>query len=563
VSPADKPHDFPHKLGDYEVLLPIGTGGMGGVYLAERAIMEGVRRRYAVKLMHPRLRGEEGVNEQLLNEARMVAAIEHPNVVSLVEAGESGGDVFLVMDYVEGATLSTLIRTAIKSKRPMPLDVVGRILSDALAGLHAAHEAIGPDGAPLDLVHRDFSPQNLLTGLDGITRLTDFGIAKALRQLSSTATGMVKGKVSYLAPEQALSKPVDRRTDLWAAGVVLWEALTSRRLFKGDHDAAIILEVVSGEPPPPPSSMRAEVPEEIDRVVAQALQRVPAQRASDAAEMRAAIEAAWQQVGLADHLTVGSYVAEVAGARLDRRRVQAAEALELRERLGKLSDSATRAAVSAAAGVESSSTTVSFQGAEAQAAREATGVTETASVRELADRVRNPRGRTAVVVGGAMLAAALAYGAYALWPTAVAETSAEPAAPALPTSTSAAPAATPSSLASGTAATAPAPELSVTLRANAPIAQLGIEGRSAIVLAEPVAELALELTERERQGPLEVRAVSKDGRKAKAVIEVTDTAVVIEFADEATPRRVRPVPRAKPKAKPRDPGLAPSPYDEK
>ncbi|MCA9625632.1 MAG: serine/threonine protein kinase, partial [Myxococcales bacterium] len=196
--------DVPRTIDGYQLLAPVGEGGMGRVFVAERSVVGGVARRYAIKLLHANLRAEREVADQLLAEAELAAFVAHPNVVQVIGGGEAKGHVYVVMEYVDGVTLADIVRHAIRRERPVPLPIVARILSDALSGLHAAHEARGADGAHLGIVHRDFSPQNILVGSDGIAKLTDFGIAKAITRIAGTATGIVKGKVAYLSPEQAM-----------------------------------------------------------------------------------------------------------------------------------------------------------------------------------------------------------------------------------------------------------------------------------------------------------------------------------------------------------------------
>ena len=226
-------------------MLPIGTGGMATVYLARVAVVGDVHREVALKLMHPFLNAEGRESTvSLVEEAKLAVRIRHPIVVSVVEVGDSPHGVFLVMEYVEGDTLSGLHRAVRAEGALMPLPIAGRILVDALAGLHAAHELRDDDGLLLDLVHRDFSPQNILVGTDGVTRLTDFGVAKASGRVNVTSSGIIKGKVAYMAPEQALGKRVDRRCDVWAAGVVAWEILAGQRLYRSEDQVAMLLKIV-------------------------------------------------------------------------------------------------------------------------------------------------------------------------------------------------------------------------------------------------------------------------------------------------------------------------------
>ncbi len=275
----------------------------------------------ALKLVHPHLRESEDAASTLIEEAKLAARIRHPNVVAVREVGEAEAGIFLVMDYVEGATLSKLVRVARERQLALPLPIAARILKDALLGLHAAHELANEDGSPLHLVHRDFSPQNVLVGLDGVTRLTDFGIAKAASRAGVTSTGVVKGKLGYLSPEQALGKPLDRRSDIWAAGVVAWELCTGRRLVDAEAEAmSAILKIVS-EPPPRLSSVRPELSPLLDQAIATALNLDPIRRWPSADEMwRALAEGFKPHGGVAESEEVGAWVEQLVGDELAARR---------------------------------------------------------------------------------------------------------------------------------------------------------------------------------------------------------------------------------------------------
>jgi eukaryotic-like serine/threonine-protein kinase len=308
--------DVPRTIGGYELLAPIGEGGMGRVFLGRRQVVGGVVRHYAIKLLHSNLRADDLVAQQLLDEAKLAAHIAHPNVVQVIDGGEDDGHVFVAMEYVEGVTLARLVRHAIELGRPIPLGIVACVISDALAGLHAAHEAVGDDGMPLGIVHRDFSPQNILVGADGIAKLTDFGIAKAISRIGGTATGIVKGKVSYLSPEQALGHSLDRRSDVWAAGVVLWESLARQRLFNESTDTAALLAIVSGPGARRPSSVWPEVPPAVDDVVLAALERDREARIRDAEELRQRlVHAVGIEHRVAHHVEVSNYVASLVADR--------------------------------------------------------------------------------------------------------------------------------------------------------------------------------------------------------------------------------------------------------
>jgi serine/threonine-protein kinase len=245
------------------------------VYLARSLGAKGFSRLVAIKRLHPHLESEEDFVQMFIDEARLAARIRHPNVVATLDVEDTEG-LYIVMEYIEGVTLLTLSRAVQKLGERVPVPVAMRIALDILGGLHAAHELLDDDGRFLNLVHRDVSPQNILVGTDGIGRVLDFGIAKATSRLQVTVEGQLKGKLAYMAPEQLERHEVDRRVDVWATGVVLWELLTGRRLFVGDHPARLMKSVLTDEVPRP-SEIDNGISRELDDVVMKALQRDPDQ----------------------------------------------------------------------------------------------------------------------------------------------------------------------------------------------------------------------------------------------------------------------------------------------
>ncbi|RYE92912.1 MAG: serine/threonine protein kinase, partial [Myxococcales bacterium] len=235
-------------LDRYELVAEIASGGMATVYLG-RLASGGVERLVAIKKLHPHLERQQDFVEMFLDEARIAARIHHPNVVSTLEFGATPTGHFLVMDYVEGPTLAKLLAKAASTGNAIPPPVSYRIILDTLAGLQIAHDLTSEEGVPLDVVHRDVSPQNVLVGVDGTARITDFGVARAAERLAVTRTGQLKGKLSYMAPEQAKGEPTDRRADVFAMGILLWECLAGRRLFRGksDSEAETLSKVLYGD----------------------------------------------------------------------------------------------------------------------------------------------------------------------------------------------------------------------------------------------------------------------------------------------------------------------------
>ncbi|WP_437285815.1 protein kinase domain-containing protein [Sorangium sp. So ce406] len=283
--------------GRYESLRAIASGGMATVYLGRAVGAGGFERLVALKMMHPHIAAEPEFVAMFLDEARLAARVRHPNVVATFDLVED--PLFLVMEYIEGPSLHLLLRTCARAKRPLPLGIALRIFLDVLAGLHAAHELTGSEGEPLHLVHRDVSPQNVLVGIDGVSRITDFGVARAETRLMSTRGNALKGKLAYMAPEQIRAQQIDRRSDVYSAGVVLWEMLTEERLFKADNDGALIAQILQG-PPTGPRGVVPSVPAAIDLICLRALNTDPNDRFPTAAAFAEALEeAAAQTPGLA------------------------------------------------------------------------------------------------------------------------------------------------------------------------------------------------------------------------------------------------------------------------
>ena len=279
--------ELPARFGRYDVLTKLAEGGMATVYVGRAVGAAGFERLVAIKACHPTLLGDESFRAMFLDEARLAARIHHPNVVPTLDVADDDG-LYLVMDYVEGAKLSDWIRAERDERRGVAPEMALRVMVDALRGLHAAHEAKGAAGEPLGLVHRDVSPQNLVVGVDGTTRVLDFGIAKAEARATVTSEHTVKGKLGYLSPEQLGGGAVTPRTDVFAAGVVLWETLTGRRLFTGDSRQDVLQKILY-VPIKRPSRV-ASVPETLDAVVMRALEREPSARYPSAAAFADALE---------------------------------------------------------------------------------------------------------------------------------------------------------------------------------------------------------------------------------------------------------------------------------
>ncbi len=277
------------RVERYELLGELATGGMATVYLGRQHGPLGFTRTVAIKSMHPQFAKDEAFRAMFLDEATLTARIKHPNVVPTLDVVVAESKLLLVMEFIDGASLSTILRNAREKKAPLSPALCVTILSDVLAGLHAAHELEGDDGRPLGVVHRDVSPHNIHVGTDGLARVLDFGIAKAAGRRHHTRTGEVKGKLAYMAPEQLFGEAVDRRADVYAAGVVLWEALTGRRLFDASNEGALVRQVTEGHIDPPSLLSDEPVPEALDRVVLKALGKTPEERWATAEDMARAL----------------------------------------------------------------------------------------------------------------------------------------------------------------------------------------------------------------------------------------------------------------------------------
>jgi serine/threonine protein kinase len=316
---TSEPFHRGHRLlGRYELIGELARGGMGTVYLARNAGEGRFQRLFAIKVLHPHLAAETAFIDMMRDEAHIAARLHHPNVVPILDLGTEGELHYVVMEYIEGPALSTLLK---RSPDNRPAEMVVAIVIDALEGIHAAHSLQDDDAKELRLVHRDVSPPNILVGSDGIGRITDFGIAKAEARISSTRPGMRKGKLQYMSPEQIKDGDmVDHRTDVWAAGAVLWNALTARNLFKGESDGATIHNIIE-KAIAPPSAEGLKPPSCFDAIVLRALSRDPANRYNTALEMADALRVTAAGNGLAGSKhQVARWVAEIFGTELEQRR---------------------------------------------------------------------------------------------------------------------------------------------------------------------------------------------------------------------------------------------------
>jgi serine/threonine-protein kinase len=306
-----------HRTIDRYVLHePIAVGGMATVYFAHRRGAAGFGKTVAVKRMRPDLVHQREFIDLFLDEARLASHIDHVNVVSVLDVVSDEHELFIVMEYIHGESFSALMKGARASRDQVPPNIVAAVVSGALHGLHAAHEATNERREPLGIVHRDVSPHNLIVGVDGVPRVVDFGVAKATGQLHSTIEGRTRGKARYMAPEQIRGRPVSRQTDIFASSVMLWEALVGEALFERETDAAAMHAILE-EPITAPGVLVPSLPEAIDEVVMRGLERDPKNRWATARDMALALEAA---LPIATPAVVGAWVSKTAHDTLEKRR---------------------------------------------------------------------------------------------------------------------------------------------------------------------------------------------------------------------------------------------------
>jgi serine/threonine-protein kinase len=278
-------------FGKYRLVKEIARGGMGFVFEAVYCPEGGFERRVAVKRIHPHLAATDRFVQSFRDEARLSARLAHPAIVQVLDFGRIDDSYFLVMEYVEGITLSALMQRARRSGRTLPPELVGHVLREILGGLAYAHEgALGPDGRPLRIVHRDLSPPNVLVSKNGEVKVTDFGIARSLADATESMTKSISGHSGYMAPEQARAEAFDTRADLFPLGVIAWELFAQRRLFSAGNDTASLLALLTDEVLPI-TVIRPELDERWAVFIGRALEREPSARFASAEEMRAALDA--------------------------------------------------------------------------------------------------------------------------------------------------------------------------------------------------------------------------------------------------------------------------------
>jgi serine/threonine-protein kinase len=324
------------RLDRYELICPIAEGGMASVWIARQTGRHGFQKLVAIKTILPKFAADARFQRMFQDEARIASRIEHVNVAQILDVGEQHDVTYLVMEYVDGDALSRLDRALEKTGARIPLGVVLRIMADVCGGLHAAHELRDDAGQLLGVVHRDVSPPNVLVSTIGVAKLIDFGIAKARDRLANdTRTDQLKGKVAYMAPEQALGGAIDRRADIWAVGAVLYHLFAGRPPFEGDNDVQKLFALAKGAPPAP---LPSTVPAPVAAVVSRALAHRAYDRFETAAEMQQALERAMVEVGASTTTTaVAEFLQRHASDRAQKRKESIALGLKACEEREKIS----------------------------------------------------------------------------------------------------------------------------------------------------------------------------------------------------------------------------------
>lgn len=309
----------PTVIGRYALFEQIGAGGMGVVHLGRLLGSAGFERAVAIKRVHPLLARDQRFISMFREELRLLARVRHQNVISALDVVESGDELLLVMEYVHGESLASLLQRSYDAHRPLSPEMAVTIACGVLKGLHAAHTATDAAGQPLDVIHRDVSPHNVLVGCDGVARVVDFGVAKSVGSRQMTRVGELRGKPGYVAPEQIRTEKVTRRADIYALSVVLWEMLACQRLFSKRSLPDTIEAVLSGNIPPLASVTEQDISEGLEAVVRRGLSRNADDRFETARDMAAALE---KEARLVSPEEISEWVTSTAGEALTQRTLQ-------------------------------------------------------------------------------------------------------------------------------------------------------------------------------------------------------------------------------------------------
>ncbi|HVR20334.1 MAG TPA: serine/threonine-protein kinase [Polyangiaceae bacterium] len=344
-------------LGRYELLLPVAAGGMAMVWAARLKGSRGFHKIVAVKTMLPKLSEDAQFEKMFLDEATLASRIHHPNVVEVLDLGEQNGVLFIAMEWVDGVPLNQLMKAAKGTGIPGPVAI--HIITNAAEGLHSAHELKDDEGRLVGLVHRDVSPQNILVGFDGFTKMLDFGLAKAtMLGDGATRAGQLKGKISYMAPEQVRGDSLDRRADIFALGVVLYAVSTGKHPFRRESEGATLFTISSPDPAPSPSRFM-EYPAELEAVLMKAISKDPDKRYSTAIEFSRALEGTLVEADRAHGgERVSAFIKTLLGTQQEAQRAALIDSIRRADRASLMPASATLEGLSASgtSGVSSVST---------------------------------------------------------------------------------------------------------------------------------------------------------------------------------------------------------------
>ncbi len=323
-------------LGKYEIIKRLATGGMAEIFLARVSGLPGFQKMVVIKRILPQLATKTDFVEMFLDEARIAATLQHPNVVQMYDVGVVDGNYFIAMEYLHGEDVRSLSRTLHRQDKKLPLEHALNIVIGVASGLHYAHEKVGFDGKPLEIVHRDVSPQNIIVTYDGAVKLLDFGIAKASNRFGETRFGTLKGKVPYMSPEQCRGEPLDRRSDIFSLGIMLYELTLGKRLYQGKSDFEVLKQIVEGTVTRP-RELDAEYPPALEEIVMRALEKEKEKRYQTARDIQADLEAMVR----ADRLHVSpialtGFMEETFGQKIEAWREAQAKGVTLGEHLEKL-----------------------------------------------------------------------------------------------------------------------------------------------------------------------------------------------------------------------------------
>jgi serine/threonine-protein kinase len=315
VAPPEPTPGLPSRVGRYEVISHLATGGMAQIYLARQTGLGAFERHVVLKTILRERASDQRFVTMFLDEAKLAATLNHQNIAQVYEVDQADGAYFMAMEYVHGENARAILETTLRRGWTIPLELAVMIISGAAAGLHHAHERRGKNGQPLNIVHRDVSPANIMVGYDGSVKMLDFGIAKAEERATKTVGGTIKGKYGYMSPEQCKGKPIDRRSDIFALGICLYELTTLRRAFKGNDDFETMKRIVAGDVMLPSVAVPG-YPRELEAIVLTAMANDANARFQTAQEMNEALDAFGVRAKLTGSNTaMGRFMVQLFGQR--------------------------------------------------------------------------------------------------------------------------------------------------------------------------------------------------------------------------------------------------------